>query len=94
MEFIIFLISIFYYLIVTILVKYIGEVYMLAFDVVRISIIVNLILFIHTNNIWILCIIISGVIMVSLLFGIILCIILRKQKDITFEPLPLEKANN
>ena len=32
--------------------------------------------------------------MITLLVGIILCIFLRKQKDITFEPLPLEKANN
>ena len=89
-----FLISIFYNLIGTILVKYIGEVYRVAVDVGRISVIVHLILFIHTNDIGILCIIISGVIMVILLLGIILCIFLRKQKDITFEPLPLDKPNN
>ena len=89
-----FLISIFYNLIGTILVKYIGEVYRVAVDVGRISVIVHLILFIHTNDIGILCIIISGVIMIILLLGIILCIFLRKQKDITFEPLPLDKPNN
>ena len=89
-----FLVSISYNLIGVIITKYIGEVYRVAVDVGRISIIVNLILFIHTSDIEILSAITSGVIMITLLVGIILCIFLRKQKDITFEPLPLEKANN
>ena len=89
-----FLVSIFYNLIGTILVKYIGEVYRVAVDVGRISIIVFLILFIHTSDKEIVCVLISGVIMIALIFGIILCIILREQKDTTFETLSFEKANN
>ena len=88
-----FLVSIFYNLIGTILVKYIGEVYRVAVDVGRISIIVFLILFMHTNDKEVLCVIISGVLMIVLLFGIILSIFLRNHKDITFESLPLEKRN-
>ena len=87
-----FIVSIFYNLLGLILAKYIGEVFREAVDVGRISIIVYLILFIHTNDVGILTVILSGVFMVIILFGLILCIILRNQKDITFDTLPLDKS--
>ena len=87
-----FIVSIFYNLLGAILAKYIGEVFRAAVDVGRISIVVYLILFIHTNDVGLLSVILSGVFMVIILFGLILCIILRNQKDITFDTLPLDKS--
>ena len=87
-----FIISIFYNLIGAILAKYIGEVYRSAVDAGRISIILYLILFIHTKNINLLDVILSSLFMVIILFGIVLSIFLRKQKDITFDTIPLDKS--
>ena len=87
-----FLTGIFYNLVGSILAKYIGEIYSVAVDVGRISIILYLILFIHTENISLLSVTLSGLFMVIILFGILLCIILRKQKDITFDAMPLDKS--
>ena len=87
-----FLTGIFYNLVGAILSKYIGEIYRTGVDVGRISIIVYLILFVHSEKISLLSVILSTLFMVIILFGIILCIILRKQKDITFDTLPLDKS--
>ena len=87
-----FLTAIFYNLVGSILAKYIGEIYRVAVDVGRISIILYLILFIHTENISLLSVTLSGLFMVIILFGILLSIILRKQKDITFDAMPLDKS--
>ena len=87
-----FIVSIFYNLLGSILAKYIGEVFRTAVDVGRISIVVYLILFIDTNDVGLLSVILSGIFMVIILFGLILCIILRNQKDITFDTLPLDKS--
>ena len=89
---VIFLFSIFYSLIGAVLAKYIGEIYRVAIDVSRIAIILYLILFIHTDNISALTSIICGLFMIIILIGILLSIILRKQKDITFELIPLDKS--
>ena len=87
-----FLCSIFYNLIGTILAKYIGEVYRVAVDAGRISIILYLILFIDTDDITILNAILCGIFMIIILFGIILSIIFRKQKDITFDIIQFDKS--
>ena len=87
-----FIVSIFYNLLGAILAKYIGEVFRASVDVGRISIVVYLILFIDTNDVGLLSVILSGIFMVIILFGLILCIILRNQKDITFDTLPLDKS--
>lgn len=89
---IIFLISMLYNLLGAILTKYVGEVYKVAVDVGRVSIILYLILFINTDNKTYLNIIISGIFMLIIISGIVLSIILRKQKDITFEQIQLDKT--
>ena len=87
-----FLITIFYSLIGAVLAKYIGEVYRVGVDVSRIAIFLFLILFIHTDNNSALTSIICGIFMIIILTGIFLSIILRKQKDITFELIPIDKS--
>ena len=87
-----FLVGIFYNLVGALLAKYIGEVYRVAIDVGRISIILYLILFIPTKDISLLSVILCGIFMTIILFGIILSIILRKQKDMTFEEIPMDKS--
>ena len=88
-----FLMGIFYNLVGAILAKYIGEVYRVGVDVGRISIILYLILFIHTKDISLLSVILTGIFLVIIIFGIILCIILRNQIDITFDAIPLDKSS-
>ncbi len=87
-----FLISMFYSLIGAILAKYIGEVYRVSVDAGRISIILQLILIIHTDNINVLNVIFSVLFTLIILFGIILSIFLRKQKGFTFEQVPFDKS--
>ena len=89
---IIFLISIFYSLIGAVLAKYIGEVYRVAIEVSRVSIIIYLILFFNTNNFDISTPIICGIFLIIIFCGILLSILLRKQKDITFELIPIDKS--
>ena len=89
---IIFLISIFYSLIGAVLAKYIGEVYRVAIEVSRVSIIIYLILFFNTNNFDIFTPIICGIFLIIIFCGILLSILLRKQKDITFELIPIDKS--
>jgi hypothetical protein len=89
---IIFLISIFYSLVGAVLAKYIGEVYRVAIEVSRVSIIIYLILFFNTNNFGILTPIICGIFLIIIFCGILLSILLRKQKDITFELIPIDKS--
>ena len=80
-----FLVCIFYNLIGTIISKYIGEMYRTTINVGRFSILIFLVLFIHNDdNIGALNCIISIIFFISILVGMILAIILRKQKDITF----------
>ena len=88
-----FIMGIFYNLVGAVLAKYIGEVFRVGVDAGRISIILYLILFIHTKDISLLSVILSGIFLVIIIFGIILCIILRNQKDITFDAIPLDKSS-
>ena len=75
-----------------VLAKYIGEVYRVAIEVSRVSIIIYLILFFNTNNFGILTPIICGIFLIIIFCGILLSILLRKQKDITFELIPIDKS--
>lgn len=89
---IIFVTSLFYSLIGAILAKYIGEVYRAGVDTGRISIIILLIVFLHTSNKSTYNIILSIIFSIIILAGIIISIFLRKQKDITFDIIPLDKS--
>ena len=82
----------FYSLIGAILAKYIGEVYRVSVDAGRISIILQLILIIHTDNIDALNVIFSVLFTLIILFGIILSIVLRKQKGFTFYQVPFDQS--
>ena len=83
--FVFFLVCILYNLIGNIISKYIGEVYRSSINVGRLSIIIFLVLFIHNVDcIGVLNCIISIIFLISILVGIFLAIILRKEKDITF----------
>ena len=83
--FLFFLVCILYNLIGNIISKYIGEVYRSSINVGRLSIIIFLVLFIHNVDcIGVLNCIISIIFLISILVGIFLAIILRKEKDITF----------
>jgi hypothetical protein len=87
-----FLFSMFYNLFGVILVKYIGEVYKAAIDVSRISIILLLIMFIHTDKVSALSIVFSIVFFVIILLGIFLSIKLRQQKDIIFNQIQMDRT--
>jgi hypothetical protein len=87
-----FLICVFYNLIGTTLAKYIGEVYRVSTDAARISIILQLILFIHTKNIKYIDVIFSFSFTLIILLGVALSIKLRKQKGMTFGQIPFDKS--
>jgi hypothetical protein len=87
-----FLFSMFYNLFGVILVKYIGDVYKAAIDVSRISIILLLIMFIHTDKVSALSIVFSIVFFVIILLGIFLSIKLRQQKDIIFNQIQMDRT--
>lgn len=87
-----FLVCVFYNLIGIILAKYIGEVYRVSTDAARISIILLLILFIHTKNINYIDIIFSFIFTIIILLGVAISIKLRKQKGKTFGQIPFDKS--
>lgn len=77
-----FLVCCFYNLIGIIISKYIGELYRTAINVGRLSILIFLILFIHNDdNIGALNCVFCIIFFICVLVGILLSIILRKQKD-------------
>ena len=66
--------------------KYIGEVYRSNVNVARLSIIMILVLSLHNDvDIWVVNSIICALFFISNFLGLFLSIILRKQRDITFE---------
>jgi len=84
--FIFFLVSIFYNLTGIIMNKYIGEVYRSNVNVARLSIIMILVLRLHNDvDIGVVNSIICALFFISNFLGLFLSIILRKQRDITFE---------
>jgi len=87
-----FLFSMFYNLFGVILIKYIGEVYKAAINVSRISIILLLIMFIHTDKISSLSIVFSVVFLILIFLGIFLSIKLRQQKDIIFSQIQMDRT--
>jgi len=87
-----FLFSMFYNLFGVILIKYIGEVYKAAINVSRISIILLLIMFIHTDKISSLSIVFSIVFLLLIFLGIFLSIKLRQQKDIIFSQIQMDRT--
>ena len=87
-----FLFSKFYNLFGVILVKYIGEVYKAAIDVSRVSIILLLIMFIHTDQASELSIVFSIIFFAIILLGIFLSIKLRQQKDIIFNQIQMDRT--
>ena len=87
-----FLVCIFYNLTGTFLAKIIGEVYRVSTDTGRISIILQLILFIHSNDINGLDVLFSFIFTLVLLFGIFISIFLRKQKSMSFGQIPFDKS--
>lgn len=87
-----FLFSMFYNLFGVILIKYIGEVYKAAINVSRISIILLLIIFIHTDKISSLNIVFSIVFLIIIFLGIFLSIKLRQQKDIIFSQIQMDRT--
>ena len=87
-----FLFSMFYNLFGVILIKYISEVYKAAIDVSRISIILFLIMFIHTDNVSVISIILSIVFLAIIFVGIFLSIKLRQQKDIIFSQIQMDRT--
>ena len=87
-----FLFSMFYNLFGVILIKYIGEVYKAAINVSRISIILLLIMLIHTDKVPALSIVFSIVFLVIIFIGIFLSIKLRQQKDIIFSQIHMDRT--
>ena len=82
----------FYNLFGVILIKYIGEVYKAAINVSRISIILLLIMLIHTDKVPALSIVFSIVFLVIIFIGIFLSIKLRQQKDIIFSQIHMDRT--
>lgn len=82
----------FYNLFGVLLIKYIGEVYKAAINVSRISIILLLIMFIHTDKVSPLSIVFSIVFLVIIFIGIFLSIKLRQQKDIIFSQIHMDRT--
>ena len=82
----------FYNLFGVILIKYIGEVYKATINVSRISIILLLIMFIHTDKVSALSIVFSIVFLVIIFIGIFLSIKLRQQKDIIFSQIHMDRT--
>ena len=79
----------FYNLIGIIISKYINEVYKSTINVGRLSIIMFLVLFIHNDDfIGALNCVICVLFLISIIIGLLLAIILRQQKDITFGDSP------
>ena len=87
-----FLFSMFYNLFGVILIKYISEVYKAAIDVSRISIILILIMFIHTENVSPLSIAFSILFLVIIFIGIFLSIKLRQQKGNIFNQIQMDRT--
>ena len=80
-----FLSSLFYNLIGTLISKYISEFYRSTINVGRLAIIMFLVLFIHNDNhIGALNCVICVFFLIFIFIGLLLAIILRQQKDITF----------
>ena len=80
-----FLSSLFYNLIGTLISKYISEFYRSTINVGRLAIIMFLVLFIHNDNyIGALNCVICVFFLICIFIGLLLAIILRQQKDITF----------
>lgn len=87
-----FLFSMFYNLFGVILIKYISEVYKAAIDVSRISIILILIMFIHTENVSPSSIAFSIIFLVIIFIGIFLSIKLRQQKGNIFNQIQMDRT--